>query len=42
MHDDKDKKIGSATYLTKGSGLYIPFQIKMNGTNCTIIQKTLD
>jgi hypothetical protein len=42
MHDDKDKKIGSATYLTKGSGLYIPFQIGMDGTSCKLIQPMLD
>ncbi len=42
MHDDKDKKIGSATYLKKNSGLYIPFQIKMDGTSCKQIQPMLD
>ena len=35
MHDDKDKKIGSATYLTKGNGLFIPFEIGMSGKDCT-------
>ena len=42
MHDDKDKKIGSATYLSKTNGQYIPFKVLMGGTNCDLIQPMLD
>ena len=42
MHDDKAKKIGSAKYLNKSNGEYIPFGVRMSGTNCTYIQKMLD
>ena len=42
MHDDKAKKIGSATYLNKSNGQYIPFRIYMDGTNCNLIQPMLD
>ena len=42
MRDDKDKKIGSATYLNKTNGQYIPFKIQMDGANCKLIQQILD
>ena len=42
MHDDKIKKIGSATYLNKSNGLYIPFNVQMSGTNCTLIKPMLN
>ena len=42
MYHDKDKKIGSATYLNKSNGHYIPFRVEMSGTNCTLIQPMLD
>jgi hypothetical protein len=42
MHDDKAKKLGSATYLNKSNGLYIPFVVRLDGTNCTMIQPMLD
>ncbi len=42
MHDDKKLKIGSATYLNKSNGKYIPFGVLMHGTNCTLIQPMLD
>ncbi len=42
MHDDKAKKIGSATYLNKSTGEYIPFYIEMIGASCDLIQPMLD
>ena len=42
MHDDEHKKIGSATYLNKSNGEYIPFKLNLYGTNCTLIQPMLD
>jgi hypothetical protein len=42
MHDDDHKQIGSATYLNKTNGLYIPFGIGFSDTNCTIIKKLID
>ncbi len=42
MRDDKAKKIGSATYLNKIIGPYIPFEIRMDGTNCTLIKPMLN
>ncbi len=43
MHDDKAKKIGSATYLSKSNGkFYIPFEVKMSGSHCGLIQLMLD
>ncbi len=42
MHDDKAKKIGSATYLNKSIGPYIPFKLRMDGTNCKLIKPMLD
>ncbi len=42
MRDDDHKKIGSATYLKKSTGLYIPFWLKLDGTNCDLIQPMLD
>jgi hypothetical protein len=42
MRDDKAKKIGSAMYLNKSNGLYIPFNVQMLGKNCTLIQPMLD
>ena len=41
MHDDKAKKIGSATYLNKSTGPYIPFELRMDGTNYELIKPTL-
>jgi hypothetical protein len=41
MHD-KDKKIGSATYLNKSSAEYIPFGVYMGGANCSLIQPMLE
>ena len=38
MRDDKDKKIGSATYLNKSNGKYIPFGVFMTGVYCPLIQ----
>ena len=38
MHDDGHNKIGSATYLNKSNGEYIPFKLWMSGTNCDRIQ----
>ena len=40
MHNDTN--IGKATYLKKGNGLYIPFQIWMDGTNYNLIQAMLN
>ena len=37
MRVDKDKKIGSATYLNKSNETYIPFEVRMDGTNCELI-----
>jgi hypothetical protein len=42
MHDEKAKKIGSATYLNKINGEYIPFEFWIGGANCTLIQTMLD
>ncbi len=42
MRDDKDKKIGSATYLNKSNGQYIPFGINMGRIDCKLIQPMLD
>ncbi len=42
MHDDKAKKIGSARYLNKTIGTYIPFGLWMDGTNCKVIKPMLD
>ena len=42
MHDDKAKKIGSATYLNKSIGSYIPFRLNMIGTNSKLIKPMLD
>jgi hypothetical protein len=42
MHDDKAKKIGSATYLNKTNGEYIPIEVLMAGTNCDLIKPMLD
>ena len=41
MHDDKGKKIGSATYLNKSTGEYIPFRVYMDGANCDLIRPML-
>ena len=41
MHHNFINKIGSASYLNKSNGLYIPFEVRMYGTNCTLIQKSL-
>ena len=40
MYDKK--QIGEANYLKKRNGQYIPFRIRMNGTNCNSIQPMLD
>ena len=42
MHDDEKSKIGSATYLNKSKGYYIPFGLWMKGTDCELIQPMLD
>ena len=42
MHDDDHKKIGSAMYLNKSNGQYIPFRVSIDGANCTLIQPMLD
>ena len=42
MRDDKDKKIGSATYLNKSNGKYIPFGVFMTGVYCPLIQSMLN
>ena len=42
MHDDREKKIGSATYLNKSNGKYIPFELWMYGSNCDLIQPMLN
>jgi hypothetical protein len=42
VHDDKDKKIGSATYLKKRNAQYISFKVRMTGTNCDLIEPMLD
>ena len=42
MRVDKDKKIGSATYLNKSNETYIPFEVRMDGTNCKLIKPMLD
>ena len=42
MRDNKDKKIGSAMYLNKSNGQYIPIRVRMNGTDCTLIKPMLD
>ncbi len=42
MHDDKAKKIGSATYQNKTIGLFIPFLILTDGADCSLIQPMLD
>ncbi len=42
MHNDEKLKIGSATYLNKSNGYYIPFKLYMYGTNCTLIKPMLD
>ncbi len=39
MRDDKTKKIGSATYLNRSNGVYIPFDVVMG--DCTLIQPML-
>jgi hypothetical protein len=41
MHDDKAKKIGSATYLNKTDEQYIPFLVFMGGSDCRLIQSML-
>ena len=43
MRDDKAKKIGSATYLNKSiDDPYIPFGLRMYGTDCKLIKPMLD
>ena len=42
MHDDKDKKIGSAMYLNKSNGEYIPFKVSMSYAYFNLIQPMLD
>jgi hypothetical protein len=42
MRDDKDKQIGSATYLKKNSNQYIPFEVLLNHSDPTLIQPMLD
>ncbi len=42
MHHNFINKIGSASYLNKSNGLYIPFEIKMQGTNCALIKPSLE
>jgi hypothetical protein len=42
MYDDKDKKIGSATYLNKTDGQYIPISVIVQNTNCNLIQPMLN
>jgi hypothetical protein len=42
MHDDKDKKIGSAMYLNKSNGQYIPFKVYLDGASCDLIQPMLN
>ena len=42
MHDDKAKKIGSATYLNKSIDPYIPFYIRIYGTNSKLNKPMLD
>ena len=42
MYNNKLKKIGSATYLNKINGMYIPFRVWMRGTNCNLIQPMLN
>ena len=37
MYEDKNKRIGSATYLKRNSGQYIPFGVWLGGTDCTLI-----
>ena len=41
MRDDKTKKIGSATYLNRSNGIYIPFDVVMGEANCSLIQPML-
>ena len=33
--------IGAATYLKKDDGEYIPFRLRMNLTNCSLINKMI-
>ncbi len=42
MHYGKAKKIGSAMYLNKSNGKYIPFKVFLKGADCTLIQQMLD
>ena len=42
MHNDEKSKIGSAMYLNKSSGQYIPFILKMTDTSCSLIEPMLD
>ncbi len=35
------KKIGSAIYLNKSNGKYIPFELSMDGTNCEQFKEML-
>ena len=38
----KNKSLGSAMYLNKSSGQYIPFILKMTDTSCSLIEPMLD
>ena len=40
MHSNN--KIGSATYINKSDGEYIPFRVRFHGTNCNFIQQMVD
>ena len=42
MHHNFINKIGSASYLNKSNGLYIPFELRMHGTNCALIKPSLE
>ena len=41
MNHNFINKIESASYLKKNTGLYIPFALQMDGTNCTYIKPML-
>jgi hypothetical protein len=42
MYHNFINKIGSSSYLNKSNGLYIPFDLQMQGTNYTLIQQILN
>ncbi len=42
MRNHKKYRIGSATYLNKPTGPFIPFGVWREGANCTLIRSMLD